>query len=362
MFYIQGGMMKILFLFVCFLGISSVVKADYDTIKNRRGRKIKVKVINDVNKVRLVDIKDFIPDAVVDLKYARRNRVFKRRQYKKNICLVKKSLAYKLKKIDSYLKRKYKKRLKFWDCYRPWYIQKKKWKKIKNKKYVEPLYKYPKHTKGISVDVTMVDLKGKEVKMPTNYDYFSRKSWHNRKKLNKKIKKNRAILKKVMIRYGLSYSKTKWWHYSLKTKRRYPVLNFSLYDYFKKIERKKRERLFRENHKKNYDVSKVSFNKKEYAERDINLEIKKNINKIKPKIIKCFIEENERGNILPERIDITYVVRKNGRFYDIVIQNPKYKDKKDELNYCILKAFHQIKINKIPFPKVGKIPLEFSFE
>ncbi len=348
---------SLLLLFMPFLLFS-----DIEHVKNLKGKKVKININRNVNKLKLVDIKDYIPDAFVDLKYSKRNRISRKRLYKKNVCLVNRKLAKKLRKIDKKLKRKYKKRLKFWDCYRPWSIQKRRWKRFHNKKYIEHPSKGSKHNRGISVDVTLVDLKGRELKMPTKFDYFSRKSWHKYKRLKKRIKRNRKLLKNIMIRNGLSYSKSKWWHYSLKTRRKYPVSDFTISDYVKKIEEDKRNRIFKNNHKKNRDVSSISFNKKYNEERNIEHDIKEKISVIKPKIINCFIQENNRGAMLPPQITITYTVRKNGYFYDVTIQNPKYKNKKDELNYCILKAFKTIRIAKIPSPRLGKIPLEFSIE
>lgn len=350
------------YLLLLLLLLPTFLMGDIKKIKNLKGKTIRININKNVDKLALVNIKDYIPDAIVSLKYNKRNRISKRALYKKNICFINKRLAKKLKRINNKLKRKYKKRLKFWDCYRPWSIQKKRWKRFHNKKYIDHPSKGSKHNKGLSVDVTLVDLKGKRVKMPTKFDGFSKKSWHKYKRLNKKAKKNRRILKRVMLRNGLSYSKSKWWHYSLKTRRRYPISDFTILDYVKKIKKEKRDKIFRNNNKKNRDVSSVSFNDKASSDRNIEPEIKKEISKIKPKIINCFIKESNKGISLPPQITITYVVRKNGYFYNVIIQDPKYKNKKDDLNYCILKAFKRIKIKRIPMPRLGKIPLEFSFE
>jgi len=345
-----------------FLLLSTFLFGNIETIKTLKGRKIKIRINKDVNKTFLVDIKDYIPDAIVDLRYYRKNRISRRRLYKSNTCLVNKYLAKKLRRIDYQLRKKYKKRLKFWDCYRPWSIQKRKWRRFHNKKYVDHPSTPSKHNMGLSVDVTLVDLKGKYIKMPTRYDYYSKKSSHKYKGLSKEAKKNRKLLKNIMIRNRLSYSKNKWWHYSLKTRRRYAVLDFTISDYVKKIEKNKRDKLFKHNHRKNRDVASISLKDKNNSNRDIEQEIRNKISLIRPKIINCFIRESSRGVKLPGEITITYVVRKNGHFYDVTIQNKKYKDKRDDLNYCILKAFEDIKIARISMLRLGKIPLEFSFE
>jgi D-alanyl-D-alanine dipeptidase len=355
----MDGSMKLLFLLLL---IPIFLLGDIEYLKNIKGKKIKLNINRDVNKVNLVDIKDFIPDAIVDLQYSKKNRISPKALYQKNICLLNKTLAYKLKKIDLRLKTRYKKRLKFLDCYRPWSIQKMKWKKFHNKKYIYHPSTPSKQNMGIAVSVTLTDITGKELKMPTKFDFFSKKSSHKYRKLKKEEKNNRNLLKNTMSRYGLTYNNNKWWYYALKTNRKYPVLDFTILDYYKKIEEQKKEKLFKNNNKENKDTTSLSFVKSQDNNRDIKSDIKKTVSSIKKDIVNCFIMENNRGVSLPEKVMISYTVRQDGNFYDVIVENQKYKNKKDELNYCILKLFKKIKIDKIPMVRAGKIPLEFSFE
>jgi len=357
--------MKPLFLILIFLLLSpNSLFSETEVIKTLRGKKIKVNIVKDTEKLKLVNIKDYIPDAIVSLSYSQKSKISKKAVYKQNICLVNRYLAKQLKKANNRLKRKYKKQLKFWDCYRPWSVQKRKWSIFRTKKYVQHPSLLSKHNLGRSVDVTLVDLKGKKIKMPTNYDSFGKRASHKYKRLNKRVKRNRAILKGTMRRYGLLSNRTNWWNYSLKTKTRkkYPKYDFSIMDYFKKIKEAERNKLFSDNVKQSRDTTSISFSTEKNNNRNISQEVKSKVNSIKNKIINCFVSESERGNDLPSEVAITYTVRKNGGFYNVTIQNPKYKNKKDKLNYCIIKSFKTVNIKAISSPVVGKLPLEFSFE
>jgi len=348
------------FIFYLFI-IPFIVLGDYEEIKTPKGKKRKIKVIREYKKIRLVDIKDYIPDTVVDLKYNKRRNILRRRVYRENLCLVKKKLAKKLRWADKILRKKYKKKIKFLDCYRPWSVQKRKWRYFPNKKYVDHPYYGSKHNRGAAVDITLVTLNDKRVKMPTRYDHFSKKAWHKNKKISKERRKNRNILKKVMRKVGLTYSKTKWWHYSLKRTRRYPILDITLKDFLVAKKEAEKLKMFRNNKRKNREVSTFSFSKKD-NDRDFNKEIKVEIDSKKKDIVNCFIEEFNRGIDLPHKLIISYVIRQNGKIYDVIIQHPDYKNKKDELNYCVLKVFNSIRFKRFPRSTIGQMPLEFEFD
>ncbi len=352
-------MIKYLILFLLSFSLLGV----YETVRTPKGKKRKIRVIKDFKKIRLVNILDYIPDATVNLKYHRRYSLFKRRVYKENICLVKKSLARKLKRADKILRKKYKRKIKFLDCYRPWSVQKKKWRYFPNKKYVDHPYYGSKHNRGAAVDITLITLEGKRVRMPTRFDHFSKRAGRNYKRLPKKVKKSRDILKYVMAKVGLIGAKRKWWHYSLRYTRRYPILDISLRDYLTQKREYDKKRMFKNNIRKNRETSSFSFKKNiKDKNRDIDNEIKVGIDAKKPDIINCFIKEYNRGVKLPEKLVISYIIRQNGKIYNVMIQHHKYKNKQDKLNYCVLKVFNSIKFKRFPRSTIGHMPLEFSFE
>ena len=70
------------------------------------------------------------------------------------------------------------------------------------------------HCRGSSVDVTLVTLKGEEVKMPTNFDYFGKESYRDYYgNLDEEVQKNVLLLENIMVKYGFVPYKFEWWHF-----------------------------------------------------------------------------------------------------------------------------------------------------
>lgn len=153
---------------------------------------------------------------VIDLHYATKNNFMGYRLYpKKAKALMTKSTAKKLKKANKLANKKgYK--IKIWDAYRPLSIQWEMWYKIQNHMYVAYPLLDSKHSKGVSVDVTLVDKKGRELTMPTKFDSFSKKAGRTYKKNSKKAQKNMNFLTRIMTEVGFTTISSEWWHYNDK--------------------------------------------------------------------------------------------------------------------------------------------------
>ena len=72
------------------------------------------------------------------------------------------------------------------------------------------------HTRGSTVDLTLIKKDGSYVDMGGTFDLFSEISHPNYKKLTKEQKKNRKILHDAMIKAGFQGIDSEWWHYTLK--------------------------------------------------------------------------------------------------------------------------------------------------
>ncbi|WP_299056256.1 M15 family metallopeptidase [uncultured Polaribacter sp.] len=86
------------------------------------------------------------------------------------------------------------------------------------------------HSRGSTIDVTLVDTKtGKELDMGSNYDFFGEESNTYYKNITSAQKKNRFLLRKIMIDNGFKPYNKEWWHFTLLNepyKNRY--FNFSV--------------------------------------------------------------------------------------------------------------------------------------
>lgn len=156
------------------------------------------------------------------------------------------SVARKLVQAKKYLPKGYD--FKIWDSQRPRYVQiemaKSFLKRLKflypnlNKKEIRKkliqmagttinparfIKNLSSHRRGGAMDLTIVDKKGQELEMGTSHDDLTKKaSWDfykTKKRLNfseKKIRKNRRLLFRVLTKAGFEPYKLEWWHWSYK--------------------------------------------------------------------------------------------------------------------------------------------------
>ena len=72
------------------------------------------------------------------------------------------------------------------------------------------------HTRGSTVDLTLIKKNGAFVDMGGTFDLFSEISHPDYKKLTREQKKNRKILHDAMIKAGFEGIDSEWWHFTLK--------------------------------------------------------------------------------------------------------------------------------------------------
>ena len=72
------------------------------------------------------------------------------------------------------------------------------------------------HTRGSTIDLTIIKRDGSFVDMGGTFDLFSEISHPDYKKLTKEQKNNRKILHNAMIKAGFKEIDSEWWHYTLK--------------------------------------------------------------------------------------------------------------------------------------------------
>ena len=184
------------------------------------------------HEIDLVDVSTLDSTIIVDLKYATADNFMGDTLYSANICLLRKDVAKRLIDVQKELRRMGL-GLKIWDAYRPLSVQKKMWQKIHDPRYVADPAKGSNHNRGAAVDVTLVDKSGKELEMPTGFDDFSEKAGSNYPHASPEARKNRELLKKVMIKHGFKPISSEWWHFNDKDIKKYSILDIPL-DIFKR--------------------------------------------------------------------------------------------------------------------------------
>ena len=120
--------------------------------------------------------------------------------------------------------------LKVFDGYRPLSVQKKMWARVPVEGYVANPAKGSNHNRGMAVDVTLVDSRGRRLAMPSAYDEFSERSHRDYPGGTRQERKNRQLLREVMEAGGFHGISTEWWHFDFKNAKDYPVLDLPFSD------------------------------------------------------------------------------------------------------------------------------------
>lgn len=163
----------------------------------------------------LIDIKKVDPTILVELRYAGSRNAAGRPLYPPNMpALVRASVAQRLIKAQAYL-RTNRLGLKIWDAYRPPLVQTQLWQLFRNAAFVaDPSDgRGSLHTWGVAVDATLVDDKGNEALMPTDFDQFTPAAALRYKGTDPQVARNLKVLQTAMKHGGFYGLRTEWWHF-----------------------------------------------------------------------------------------------------------------------------------------------------
>jgi D-alanyl-D-alanine dipeptidase len=113
--------------------------------------------------------------------------------------------------------------LKIFDTFRPKKAAQALWDFCPNPMYVADPQKGSNHTRGVAIDLTLIDSNGHELDMGTPFDDFTDDSHHSAV-LAPEIAQNRYILLGIMMSAGWDFYNNEWWHYQLFSPRDYPLI------------------------------------------------------------------------------------------------------------------------------------------
>lgn len=196
-----------------------------DTVISITTKENALKMFDGLADTTFVRLADFSDDFAYDMRYATENNFLKAKVYDCAECYTRVKTAKALIKANkSFMEEGVK--IKFFDCYRPNSVQYKMWEIVPNPQYVANPVKGSIHNKGGAVDITLVDLDGKELDMGTDFDFFGKRAYHDNLDLPEIILTNRKLLKETMEAYGFWSIRTEWWHYNLSTASNDKVANF----------------------------------------------------------------------------------------------------------------------------------------
>jgi len=121
-------------------------------------------------------------------------------------------------------------RLKIFDGFRPSEAQWALWNFRPDPEFLADPRKGSPHSRGVAVDLNLVDERENELDMGTGFDAFTPLSHHANIDLPAAAQKNRLLLLGLMSAAGWDFYGNEWWHYQLFEPKRYPVLGDSALD------------------------------------------------------------------------------------------------------------------------------------
>ena len=168
-----------------------------------------------------VAVADYLPQVRMDLKYATEDNFTGQTVYEFTTVYLRYGTLRKLAAVQADLE-ELGLGLKIWDAFRPVSAQYKLWEICPDIRYVaNPNTGFSDHSRGNTVDVTLVDSQGREVVMPTGFDDFSKKADRDYSDCSQEAADNALILQVLMEKHGFSGYKNEWWHFT--DQEEYPV-------------------------------------------------------------------------------------------------------------------------------------------
>lgn len=156
-----------------------------------------------------VRVTDYIPDVVVDMKYATSDNFIGKPFYNFKEAWLRYGTVKKLAKVQAKLRGKGH-GLKIWDAFRPVASQFILWEARPDNDFVANPYKgCSNHSRGNCVDVTIVDANGQDIKMPSEFDaIYYLEDCHDEEALA-----NKEWLETTMVEAGFRAIDSEWWHF-----------------------------------------------------------------------------------------------------------------------------------------------------
>lgn len=178
-----------------------------------KGAKVYKKIVQADTDNMLVDLRDIIPEAKFDVKYATADNLIGRALYPRPDAFLRRPAAMALRRVQESL-RSLGYGLVIHDGYRPYEITVLFYEEIKDTTYVADPRRGSRHNRGMAIDLSLYHLEtGKVVTMPSGYDETTERSHHDYMGGDEQALVYRQILKDAMLDHGFEVYHYEWWHY-----------------------------------------------------------------------------------------------------------------------------------------------------
>ena len=162
----------------------------------------------------LVKITDYIPGLFVDLRYATENNFTGQIVYDFTEPYLRYGTVKKLALVqEALLEQGYS--LMIWDALRPVSAQFALWEICPDSRYItDPNKGFSNHSRGNTVDVTLVRADGSPVPMPSDFDTFTALADRDYSDVSPQAEENAKLLEAAMAAQGFKPYQAEWWHYT----------------------------------------------------------------------------------------------------------------------------------------------------
>jgi D-alanyl-D-alanine dipeptidase len=162
----------------------------------------------------------------IDLAYATANNVTGKPIYRRAGAYLHRDAALCLRRAAS-LAAPLGLKLRILDAFRPTEAQWRLWQHTPDPNFVADPRRGSPHSRGVAVDLTLIDRSGRVLDMGTPFDDFTPRSWHADLAVAPEAQRNRLLLLGLMSAAGWDFYTKEWWHYQLFNARTYPLYSDS---------------------------------------------------------------------------------------------------------------------------------------
>jgi D-alanyl-D-alanine dipeptidase len=177
-----------------------------------------------VNSSPLVEVDAQALQVDIDLIYASADNLAGKPIYQDSRCLLHHD-AERCLRLASRLARQAGFSLRIFDAYRPPYAQWLLWEALPDPEYVRDPKLGSPHSRGVAVDLTLIDVHGEPLDMGTGFDDMREQSHQFYPDLSPAVQRNRLLLLGIMLGAGFQHIASEWWHYELPEADSYPLID-----------------------------------------------------------------------------------------------------------------------------------------
>jgi D-alanyl-D-alanine dipeptidase len=181
--------------------------------------------VNENPNYELVDLEDFVPGIILDIRYATTNNFTGQQVYTQAKAFARWPVAEALTIVQKELAKR-NLSLKIYDAYRPYSATVLFYEIYKDTTYVASPWSGSRHNRGAALDISIVDLEtGEEIQMPTGYDDFTEVAHPDYTDLPKNVIENRNFLIDTMQKHGFKVYPSEWWHFDFVGWEAFPLMD-----------------------------------------------------------------------------------------------------------------------------------------